>query len=143
VGESVRLRRELRGLGLPIDVVVVGRDEAERRSRVVGTVFERARSEGKSLPDADVREEALGLLARAQSDLRAVRRLADDADQDDDVVGFHAQQATEKALKASLIRSGASPRPSRYGLAYGVLNRRLAVDTAIVAVAWAESTLTR
>lgn len=49
MAESVRLRRELRGLGVPIDVVVVGREEAERRANVAGTVFERARREGRVL----------------------------------------------------------------------------------------------
>lgn len=41
-------------------------------------------------------------LRKADSDLAAARTLADDADQDDAVVGFHAQQAVEKALKAVL-----------------------------------------
>jgi uncharacterized protein len=42
VQESVRLRRVLRGLGVPIDIVVVSREEATRRSAVRGTVIERA-----------------------------------------------------------------------------------------------------
>jgi uncharacterized protein len=51
IQESVRLRRVLRGLGVPIDVLVVARDEAERRSAVRGTVFERALREGRVLVD--------------------------------------------------------------------------------------------
>jgi predicted nucleotidyltransferase len=47
--ESVRLRRVLRGLGVPIDVVVVSRTEAIRRSAVRGTVIERALREGRVL----------------------------------------------------------------------------------------------
>lgn len=50
--ESVRLRRVLRGLGVPIDVVVVGQAEATRRSAVRGTVVERALREGRVLVDA-------------------------------------------------------------------------------------------
>ncbi|MDQ6842507.1 MAG: nucleotidyltransferase domain-containing protein [Actinomycetota bacterium] len=52
VRESARLRRELRGLGVPIDVVVVGQAEATRRSAVRGTVVERALREGRILVDA-------------------------------------------------------------------------------------------
>jgi len=47
--ESVRLRRELRGLGVPIDVVVVDEEKAKRRAVVEGTVVERALREGRLL----------------------------------------------------------------------------------------------
>jgi hypothetical protein len=50
--ESVRLRRALRGLGVPIDVLVITQDEADRRSVVRGTVVERALREGRTLIDA-------------------------------------------------------------------------------------------
>jgi uncharacterized protein len=49
--ESVRLRRELRGLRAPIDMVVVGEDLARRRAVVRGTVVERAYREGRVLAD--------------------------------------------------------------------------------------------
>lgn len=39
----------------------------------------------------------------ATGDLYACRKLADDAEVDDDIIGFHAQQAVEKALKAALV----------------------------------------
>jgi predicted nucleotidyltransferase len=52
VEESVRLRRVLRGLGVPIDVLVVAQAEASRRSAVRGTVVERALREGRVLVDA-------------------------------------------------------------------------------------------
>ena len=48
------------------------------------------------------REVAFLLLGKARADLSAARLLANDASQDDGVVGFHAQQATEKAIKAVL-----------------------------------------
>jgi uncharacterized protein len=52
VQESVRLRRVLRGLGVPIDVLVVDQAEAVRRSAVRGTFVERAFREGRVLVDA-------------------------------------------------------------------------------------------
>lgn len=51
-------------------------------------------------------EEALLLLRKAREDADAVEKLAPDADIADSVVGFHAQQAVEKALKAVLAVSG-------------------------------------
>ena len=54
-------------------------------------------------------EHGLALLARARDDLYVVRRLRDDADAPAWVIGFHAQQGVEKALKAVL---------SRFGVAY-------------------------
>ncbi len=51
-------------------------------------------------------EEALLLLRKAREDADAVEKLAPDADIADSVVGFHAQQAVEKALKAVLAASG-------------------------------------
>ncbi|MGH2879016.1 MAG: HEPN domain-containing protein [Solirubrobacteraceae bacterium] len=43
------------------------------------------------------------LLRRAQGDLQACRVLADDVDIDDSIIGFHAQQTVEKALKVALV----------------------------------------
>jgi HEPN domain-containing protein len=51
-------------------------------------------------------EEAVRLLSAARADLRAAKVLAADADQADEVIGFHAQQAVEKALKSVLAASG-------------------------------------
>lgn len=49
--ESVRLRSELGDLLVPIDVVVVDRERARRRSAVRGTMVERALREGRILVD--------------------------------------------------------------------------------------------
>ena len=46
------------------------------------------------------------MLTAARSDLRAANVLVADPDQANDVIGFHAQQAVEKAIKAVLIASG-------------------------------------
>jgi HEPN domain-containing protein len=54
------------------------------------------------LPPRDGRDLARVLLERADDDIRLVRRVVDDADIADAIVGFHAQQAVEKAIKAVL-----------------------------------------
>ncbi len=46
------------------------------------------------------------LLHKAAQDEAAVERLMPDADLDDELVGFHAQQAVEKSLKAWLAHLG-------------------------------------
>lgn len=51
-------------------------------------------------------EEAARLLRAARADLRAAKVLAADADQANEVIGFHAQQAVEKAIKSVLVASG-------------------------------------
>jgi HEPN domain-containing protein len=55
------------------------------------------------------RDHARVLLRKARDDEVAVRKFADDPDIADSVLGFHAQQAIEKALKAVL-----SVRDRRY-----------------------------
>lgn len=50
--EAVRLRRTLRGLGVPADVIVVDEAFARRRAAVAGTMVERALREGRVLADA-------------------------------------------------------------------------------------------
>jgi hypothetical protein len=61
---------------------------------------------GGSSPSPEQIEVAELLMRRAESDVRACRRLAGDPEMDDDVVGFHAQQAVEKAVKVALILRG-------------------------------------
>ena len=53
---------------------------------------------------ADRREAAL-LLRRGREDETVVAKLIDDAQIADAVIGFHAQQAVEKALKAVLAHA--------------------------------------
>jgi HEPN domain-containing protein len=65
------------------------------------TRYERAGS--LPAPTPEQREYAELLLERANSDLAACRVLIADEDMLDDVVGFHAQQAVEKALKMALV----------------------------------------
>ena len=54
-------------------------------------------------PTPEQREYAQLLLTHAASDLGACRVLMAEEDMRDDVVGFHAQQAVEKALKVALV----------------------------------------
>jgi len=58
------------------------------------------------LPTPEEVEVADLFLVKAASDLSAARVLANDANQHDDVVGFHAQQVIEKSLKAVLAVRG-------------------------------------
>jgi predicted nucleotidyltransferase len=51
VKEAVRLRSELGDLLVPIDVVVIDRERAQRRASVRGTLVERALREGRILAD--------------------------------------------------------------------------------------------
>jgi len=55
-----------------------------------------------SSPSPEARELALLLVRKAEGDESILDRLLDDADVPDDVLGFHAQQAIEKRLKAVL-----------------------------------------
>jgi HEPN domain-containing protein len=54
-------------------------------------------------PSPEHVEYAEMLLRRAKADAHACRVLAEDAEVDDGAVGFHAQQAVEKALKVALV----------------------------------------
>ncbi|HTD57603.1 MAG TPA: HEPN domain-containing protein [Solirubrobacteraceae bacterium] len=59
-----------------------------------------------SSPSPEARELALLLVRKAEGDESILDRLLDDADVPDDVLGFHAQQAIEKRLKAVLAFYG-------------------------------------
>ncbi|MBM3955731.1 MAG: HEPN domain-containing protein [Planctomycetota bacterium] len=50
------------------------------------------------------RDRAELLLHKAKQDELALEKLLDDQDIEDDLLGFHAQQAAEKMLKALLVR---------------------------------------
>jgi len=52
------------------------------------------------------REEALRLLKKAAQDEFVIDKLIDDPTAPDEVLGFHAQQAAEKILKAVLANAG-------------------------------------
>ncbi len=54
-------------------------------------------------------DEARRLLAKAAEDDYVLDRLLEDAQAPEAVVGFHAQQAAEKLLKAALFLAGVAP----------------------------------
>jgi hypothetical protein len=59
-----------------------------------------------SSPELDAAEVAAILCRKAKGDAMVVRKLSADREVDDESIGFHAQQAVEKWLKAVV----ASPR---------------------------------
>ncbi|WP_295441237.1 HEPN domain-containing protein [uncultured Thiodictyon sp.] len=52
------------------------------------------------------RDDAERLLRRARANLKALRHMGDEDCFDDNIYGFHAQQAAEKSLKAWLACLG-------------------------------------
>lgn len=52
VAETARLRRELRGLGVGFDLIVVSAEYAEKRSRSEGSLMQEVFAEGRVLVDA-------------------------------------------------------------------------------------------
>jgi predicted nucleotidyltransferase len=75
IQESVRLRRTLRGLGVPIDVLVFGREDRGPGDRGGSGRF----AKGGSWLTSEELEEARRLLKAARSALRAAEALAADA----------------------------------------------------------------
>lgn len=59
-----------------------------------------------SLPERDPKAEAAVLARKAENDAKAMQLLAPDQEVSDEIVGFHAQQAVEKWLKAVLGSRG-------------------------------------
>jgi HEPN domain-containing protein len=64
-----------------------------------------------SSPDRDLAETSRILLAKAEEDAIAVREFAGHPEIADSIIGFHAQQAVEKWLKAVLAATGIQHRP--------------------------------
>jgi HEPN domain-containing protein len=62
-----------------------------------------------SSPKHDLLDLAARFARKARSDEIALEKLADDPDVPDDLIGFHAQQALEKLLKAALAYAGVAP----------------------------------
>jgi HEPN domain-containing protein len=61
---------------------------------------------GAFLSTPEGRARAQVFARKAETDAKALRRLASDPEIDDEPVGFHAQQAIEKWLKAVLVFNG-------------------------------------
>jgi len=69
--------------------------------------------------DDGERELAAQLLDRAADDVAAASALLEAAGVSDAIVGFHAQQAVGKAIKAVLRRAGSTTRSPRPRIARG------------------------
>jgi len=68
-------------------------------------------------------DQARLLLRKASQDLAVLDNLIDDPAIDDDTLGFHAQQAAEKLIKALLAVAGCDyPRTHNIGLLLDLLN---------------------
>jgi predicted nucleotidyltransferase len=52
LAEAVRLRRALREFGVPVDVIVMDEGLVERRSKVKGTMVDRALREGRIVAES-------------------------------------------------------------------------------------------
>jgi hypothetical protein len=57
----------------------------------------------------DLGDVAARFVRKARSDEIALDKLVDDPDVPDDLIGFHAQQALEKLLKAALAHARIAP----------------------------------
>ncbi len=79
------------------------------------------------MPRREGRDQATLLSEKARSDEIALTKLVDDVEVPDDLIGFHAQQAVEKLLKAVLAARDV-PFPRTHDLALLLL---LAADNAI------------
>lgn len=62
-----------------------------------------------SSPKHNLHDLAARFARKARSDEIALEKLADDPAVPDDLIGFHAQQALEKLLKAALAHAGVAP----------------------------------
>lgn len=102
--EMVRLRRALRPLRVPVDVLVYSRAEVNQWGHQPGTALYWALREGRVVMDEPLSGGAVYalLLASARQDFAACQLLSKGVGIGDAVVGFHAQQALEKSLKAVL-----------------------------------------
>lgn len=58
------------------------------------------------MPERDPKAEAAVLARKAEGDAKAMRLLAPNQEISDEIIGFHAQQAVEKWLKAVLGSRG-------------------------------------
>lgn len=52
LAEAVKLRRALRGLGVPVDVIVMDEGLVRRRAKVKGTMVDRALREGRVVAES-------------------------------------------------------------------------------------------
>jgi len=90
------------------------------------------------LPSPDQREFAALLLRKAEGDVEVVRALVDNTAITDDAIGFHAQQAIEKAMKAVLAINGVEfPRTHDLGFLLELADRDgVRIPDVVVEARW-------
>jgi HEPN domain-containing protein len=91
-----------------------------------------------SSPTPEQLEVAELLARRAAGDLKVAKKLAPDPEIDEGAIGFHAQQAVEKALKVALTLKG-SDFPKTHDLEFliGLAGRRsVDVPEEVAAAGW-------
>lgn len=92
----------------------------------------------RSLPTPEQIEVAEGLSRLAQIELATTEKLAPDPEIDDRPVGFHAQQAVEKAVKAALTLKGID-FPKTHDLDYLIsltVKHSIALDPEFASATW-------
>jgi len=90
------------------------------------------------LPSPDQQEFAALLLRKAESDVEVVRALVENVSITDDAIGFHAQQAIEKAMKAVLAIHGVEfPRTHDLGFLLELADRDgVRIPDVVVEARW-------
>lgn len=120
--ETLRLRRALKPLRLPVDVIVVSENHVAEWGAVRNRMLHAALREGRVLARRDQRDLAALLVAKAAGHQAALGALASARDVPDEVFGFHAQQAVEKLIKAALASLGRDfPRTHDLGVLTALL----------------------
>jgi len=121
--EMARLSAILGEALIPADVVVISKADFDRWRDTPGTLPAAVR-EQSVFYDSPASEKARILLKKAQQDGEAAKRLAEAPTPLPWIVGFHAQQAIEKAFKAVLSARGIPyPRTHNLVMLYTLLNR--------------------
>jgi hypothetical protein len=113
--EMARLRNALPPLEVPVDVIVVSEAHVAKWGPVKGTMVRAAPrwARAGSLPSPETLELARRFLRKAYEDREAVEILSGSDRAADAVVGFHAQPAVEKFVKAVLTVRGIDAPPTR------------------------------
>ncbi|HEV7482421.1 MAG TPA: HEPN domain-containing protein [Solirubrobacterales bacterium] len=91
-----------------------------------------------SSPSPESLEVATLLARRAGGDLKVVQKLSPDPEIDESAVGFHAQQAIEKALKVALTLQGTDfPKTHDLEFLVGLASRQsIDVPEEVAAAGW-------
>ncbi len=90
------------------------------------------------LPTPEQIEVAEGLARLAQIDLETAEKLAPDPEMDDRPVGFHAQQAVEKAVKVALTLKGVDfPKTHDLEFLIGLAGKHsIAMEPGVESASW-------